>query len=147
MGRTDSGKKRDNPFDWLNESPDDYMKKAVQKSVAEYVEVNKIDLFADGKPNIKLKDISKIVAGRDPRWRGLSLDYINTSRHRAMKVLNDTLNNLLNNKKKLMELCLLIRGEIRADSVESSSSEHSVHAADLKNNETVIEEESEPKQS
>ena len=147
MGKTNSDQKRAKRREWLDDRPDDDMKKAVQMSTAEYVDVNKVDLFTDKKPSIKLKDLRKIIAKRDLRWLDIESDDINTSKHRAMKNLNDTLNNLLINKQKLAKLVMQFREEPGFDSSESSSSEHSVHEADLKNNETVIAEESEPKQS
>lgn len=64
-----------------------------------------------------------------------------------MKILNDTLNNLLYNKQKLAKLVMEVREEPNSVSIESSSSEHSVQEHDLKNNETVIAEETEPKHS
>ena len=112
-----------------------------------YVEEHNTDLLTDAKPNIKLKDLRKIVAKRDLRWLNVDEDHINTSKHRAMKILNDTLNNLLYNKQKLAKLVMEVREEPNSVSIESSSSEHSVQEHDLKNNETVIAEETELKHS
>ena len=64
-----------------------------------------------------------------------------------MKVLNDTLHNLLNNKQKLEKLVAEVREMFKSSSSEIIISEHSVQEHDLKHNETVIAEETEPKHS
>ena len=58
---------------------------------------------------MKLKNLKSLVASRDIRWNFIDEEHINTSKYKAIKNLNDTLNNLLNQKNKLAELVKEVR--------------------------------------
>jgi hypothetical protein len=108
---------------WLDKNPNQRMKEAVKRAAADYILDEKLDHHAYDMKKIKLKDLHCLLKERLDCWEDVEVEDINTSKHKAIKILNDTLGNLLNNKKSLDKIVTLAKTENESSLSENSSDE------------------------
>jgi len=94
---------------WLDKTPNQGMKEAVKRAAADYILDEELNYHAYDMKKIKLKDLHYLLKERLDCWKDLKVEDINTSKHKAIKILNDTLGNLLNNKKSLDKVVTLAK--------------------------------------
>ena len=123
MSKHKSASARAKSMKWLDKSPNQGMKEAVKRAAADYILDEELNHHAYDMKKIKLKDLHYLLKERLDCWKDLKVEDINTSKHKAIKILNDTLGNLLNNKKSLDKIVTLAKTENESSLSENSSDE------------------------